>query len=304
MSLDADAIVDRRKLKRRLIVWRMAAIAAVATLVFVALFPVQDFYVRDHIASLRIAGLITDDHKRLSALDKVARSPQAKALIVSINSPGGTAVGGETLYHALRRVAEEKPVVALIRTVGASGGYMAALAADRICARENSITGSIGVIVQTAEISGLLEKIGIKTEALVSAPLKGEPSAFAPLTDAARQATQELIDDSHNWFVDLLASRRGLSAEDARALADGRIFTGRQALQVRLIDSVGGMREARTWLNQDRGVPTGLPLKELVIEQGATSLLAQLLGSAEKTLLSERLTLDGLLTLWQPEGLF
>ncbi len=304
MSLDADAIVDRRRLKRRLIAWRLAAITAVAALAYVAIFPSQTLDVRDHIAAIGVAGLITDDQERIEVLDEVASTDSAKALIVRINSPGGTAVGGETLYHALRRVADKKPVVALIRTLGTSGGYMAALAADRIYARENSITGSIGVLLQTAEMSGLMEKVGIKAEALTSGPMKGQPSAFEPMGDEARAVNQALIDDTHNWFVNLLAERRGLDATEAAAAADGRVFTGRQALAAKLIDGFGGLREARAWLDADRGIPARLPLRELKMPEAPLDLISRFLGSAEKTLLSERLALDGLLTLWQPDGLF
>lgn len=303
MSLDADAIVDRRRLKRRLIAWRLAAITAVAALAYVALFPLQVITGRDHIASMQVSGLITDDQARLKSLGKIASNQRIKALVVRINSPGGTAVGGETLYHALRRVADEKPVVALIRTMGASGGYMAALAADRIYARENSLTGSIGVVLQTAEMSGLLEKIGIKAETLASGPLKAQPSAFEPMTDEGRAVTQSLIDDTHNWFVNLVSQRRKLTPEEANSAADGRLFTGRQALGFKLIDEVGGLLEARTWL-QSQGVPTGLPMQSIDASFVDGGWLQRLIGSAEKTLLSERLTLDGLLTLWQPNHLF
>ena len=303
MSLDADAIVDRRRLKRRLIAWRLAAISAVAALAYVALFPLQIITGRDHIASMKVFGLITDDQGRLNSLGKVAANQRIKALIVRINSPGGTAVGGETLYHALRRVADEKPVVALIRTMGASGGYMAALAADRIYARENSLTGSIGVVLQTAEISGLLEKIGITAETLASGPLKAQPSIFEPMSDEGRSATQSLIDETHKWFVNLVSLRRNLTAEEASKAADGRLFTGRQALGFKLIDEVGGLREARAWL-QTQGVSAGLPMLSIDASFEDGDWFSRLLGSAEKTLLSEKLTLDGLLTLWQPNSLF
>jgi len=303
MSLDADAIVDRRHLKRRLIVWRMAAITAVAALAYVAFFPLQVITGRDHIASMHLSGLITDDQKRLDRLGKIAGNQRIKALIVRINSPGGTAVGGETLYHALRRVSDEKPVVALIRTMGASGGYMAALAADRIYVRENSLTGSIGVVLQTAEMSGLLEKIGVTAETLASGPLKAQPSAFAPMDDAARAATQGLIDDTHKWFVDLVTRRRNLSDEEATFASDGRLFTGRQALSFKLVDEVGGLREARGWL-QSQGVSAGLPMQAIEATFEDADWLRRIFGLAGKSLLSERLTLDGLLTLWQPDSLF
>ena len=310
MSLDADAIVDRRRLKRQLVAWRLTAVAAFAVLTYVAiatytdLAPSQLATGKDHVATMEIGGLILDDQNRLEALDDIASSKSAKALIVRIDSPGGTAVGGETLYYALRKVAGAKPVVALIRTIGTSGGYMTALAADRIYARETSLTGSIGVILQTAEMSGLLEKIGVRAETLASGPLKGQPSATEPMTAEARNATQNLIDNTHEWFVKLVTDRRKLSTEEALVASDGRLFTGRQALDARLIDELGGMADARHWLNTNHGVPGNLPLHDVEIKIEGKGLLQRLLTSSGKTLLSERLTLDGLLTLWQPAALF
>jgi len=310
MSLDADAIVDRRRLKRQLIAWRLTAIAAFAALgyagvvTYTDLVPSQLASGGDHVATMEVGGLILDDQNRLEALDDVAKSKSAKALIVRIDSPGGTAVGGETLYYALRNVATSKPVVALIRTIGTSGGYMTALAADRIYARETSLTGSIGVILQTAEMSGLLEKIGVKAETLASGPLKGQPSATEPMTDEARDATQNLINDTHQWFVQLVSERRKLSDDEVQLASDGRLFTGRQALEAKLVDELGGMADARRWLKTNHGVPGNLPMFDVDIKVRDKGLLARLLTSSGKTLLSERLTLDGLLTLWQPAGLF
>jgi protease IV len=310
MSLDADAIVDRRRLKRQLIAWRLTAIAAFAGLAYAGVVTFTDLVPtslsggEDHVATMEIDGLILDDQYRLEALDDVAKSKTAKALIVRIDSPGGTAVGGETLYYALRNVASSKPVVALIRTIGTSGGYMTALAADRIYARETSLTGSIGVILQTAEMSGLLEKIGVKAETLASGPLKGQPSTTEPMTQEARDATQNLIDDTHQWFVKLVTDRRRLSDEEVTLASDGRLFTGRQALEAKLVDELGGMADARRWLNANHGVAGNLPMYDVDIKVRSKGLLARLLTSSGKTLLSERLTLDGLLTLWQPAGLF
>jgi len=153
-------------------------------------------------------------------------------------------------------------------------------------------------------MSGLLEKIGVKAETLASGPLKGQPSTTEPMTAEARDATQNLIDDTHQWFVQLVSDRRKLSAEEVQLASDGRLFTGRQALDARLIDELGGMADARRWLKTNHGVSGNLPMFDVDIKVRDKGLLARLLTSSGKTLLSERLTLDGLLTLWQPAGLF
>jgi protease-4 len=177
---------------------------------------------------------------------------------------------------------------------------MVALAADHIIARETSVTGSIGVLLETAEISGLLEMLGITAETIRSAPLKGTPSLFEPLTEETRAATQSVVDDIYEWFVALFADRRGLELDSARGLADGRIFTGRQALALGMIDATGGEEDAIVWLEQSRGIETDLPVIDIQpeIDHGITEFLTSL---GQKTLLSERLRLDGLLSVWQPD---
>ena len=304
MSLDADAILDRRRLKRNLIVWRGVAVVAVLGAVFLGLWPGDRLIVRDHVVRLAVEGLIVDDAERLEALNRIASDERAKALIVRIDSPGGTTVGGEALYHGLRRVADKKPVVATIRTLGTSAGYLAALAGHRIIARESSLTGSIGVLVQTAEMSGMLEKLGVSAEVIRSAPLKGKPSPLAPLSEEGRQATQEVVDDVHQWFVGIVAERRKLAPEQAQALAQGRVYSGRQALKLGLIDELGGEVEARAWLRKAHKLSTSLPVRPLELSDEGLGLFRLITGLAEKMSLSEKLTLDGLVSVWHPEGLF
>lgn len=302
MSLDADALLDRRRLKRRLGLWRILAIVALVALVAVSVERFTGVAERAHVARLDVADFIVEDPERTKALEDIAEDGSAKALIVRINSPGGTTVGGESLYHALRRVADEKPVVAVIGTVGASGGYIAAVAADHIFARETSVTGSIGVVLQTAEITGLLDKLGVSAEAIKSGPLKAAPSPLEPLTEEVRAATQAVVDDSYRWFVELVAERRELPLAEAEALADGRIYTGRQALDNKLIDALGGEREARDWLESARDVSKSLPVIDVVFGPEDRWIELLLNGLAEKTFLSERLMLDGLISVWHPEG--
>ncbi len=304
MSLDADAILDRRRLKRNLLVWRGVAVVAVLGAVVLGLWRGDRLMARDHVVRLTVAGLIVDDAERLEALDRIAGDESAKALIVRIDSPGGTTVGGEALYHGLRRVADKKPVVATIRTLGTSAGYLAALAGHRIIARESSLTGSVGVLVQTAEMSGMLEKLGVSAEVIRSAPLKGKPSPLAPLSEEGRQAAQEVVDDVHQWFVAIVTERRKLTPEQAQAVAQGRVYSGRQALELGLIDELGGEIEARAWLRKAHKLSTNLPVRPVKLSDEGFGLFRTILGLAEKMSLSERLTLDGLVSVWHPEGLF
>ena len=305
MPLEADQAVDRRRLKRRLSFWRAAAVIAVAALAIVAvarnrsaLMPLVE---RPHVERLAVDGVISEDPERSLALKEVAKNDRVKALIVAINSPGGTVVGSEALFRELRTIAAKKPVVAVMGTLAASGGYMTAIAADHIVARDGTITGSIGVIMQTADVTGLLDKLGIKAEAIKSAPLKAVPSPLEPLTPAGRAATQAVVMDMYDMFVGMVADRRGLAPEEAKKLADGRIYTGRQAVAVKLVDEIGGEDEARAWLESARGVPASLPLSDVKIDRDSKDVLGLVGGMIGKALFSERLTLDGLVALWHPE---
>ncbi len=302
MTPDSDILIDRRRLARRLALWRIVAIVALVAVAVVAVGRFDTITGRDHLARVTIDGLIVDDPDIVAALVEVAEDSRVKALIVRIDSPGGTFVGGETLYRALREVAEGKPVVAVLGTVATSAAYMAAVATDRIFARQGTITGSIGVMMQTADMTGLLDKLGISAEAIKSGPLKAAPSPLEPLTDDVRAATQAIVDDMHALFTDMVAERRGLDAARARRLADGRVYSGRQALEHDLIDAIGGETEARAWLVAERGLPEGLPVNDVDTEPESEEWFPSVRSLTRNMLLSERLTLDGLISVWHLES--
>jgi protease-4 len=308
MITDAELIADRRRLKRRLTFWRVATVV-LALSALGALFWTSGDLARyeSHIARIRIDGLITGDRASLDLLASIAASKKVKAVIVRIDSPGGTTSGSEALYEAIRKIAKDKPVVAVMDTVAASGGYIAAIAADHIVARGNTITGSIGVIFTFPEISRLLDTLGIKMEEIKSGELKAEPSPYKPVTDRARQASNELVQDSFAWFTGLVAERRKLSLEQVRQLADGRVYTGRQAAAVKLIDAVGGEEKAVDWLETEKGVGKGSKIVDWDVPFGAdptglgfavTDGVLQALGLGTS---ARRTKLDGLLVLWHPQ---
>ncbi len=301
MTLDADAMVDRRRLKRLLNWWRAGAVVLGAALVIVLIGRATGFADGHYVARLTVSGIVTDSPERDRLLRKIADDADAEALILRIDSPGGTFVGGESLYLGLRAVAKKKPVVAVLGTVAASAAYMTALGADHIVAREGTVTGSIGVILQTTDVTGFLRKLGISTEAIKSAPLKAVPSPLEPLTPEGREASRAVVDDMFDMFVDLVAARRGLAREEALRLADGRVFTGRQALKVKLVDALGGEAEARAWLEAKHGVDRGVKPRDLRPERFDLPLWRVVAALVtEKTVFSERLTLDGLVSLWHP----
>ena len=300
MALDIDRYFDRRRLARKLSFWRVAAIVLAVALVAV-LAARLDQLPRSSVARLDVDNIILDDTDRIEALDEIAHNSRFKALLVHIDSPGGTVVGGESLYLALRRVSEKKPVVAMMGELATSAGYMVALGADYIVARQGSVTGSIGVLMQTVEVTGLLEKLGITADAIKSSPLKASPNPLEPMTPEARAAAEEVVRDMYNLFVDLVAERRNLDRGRAMELADGRVYTGRQALSNGLIDALGGEREARAWLQAERNIDENLPTAFVEIRRKDGFLAGLLDDLFGKALLSERLRLDGLISLWHPE---
>jgi protease-4 len=304
MSLEADALLERRRLRRRLTLWRVVGILALilAGVLAIEEFAPQLIVRQDHVARYAVEGIIFEDRRVDKALLEVGKNPNAKALLVHINSPGGTTYGGEALYLALRSVAKSKPVVVVIGTLGASAGYMAAVAGDRIYARESSLTGSIGVLFQGVEISKMLEKIGVASQTVTAGALKDEPSLFRPLSPEGRRLLENMLKETHSWFIGLVAKRRSLPAEKVRAVADGRVLTGRMALENGLIDAYGGEAEARDWLQEVHGIPSDLPVYDVEIGDSLGDLRDVVFGIVRKSVFLERLTLDGLTSVWHPEN--
>ncbi|MBN07270.1 MAG: signal peptide peptidase SppA [Rhodospirillaceae bacterium] len=300
MSLDAIKILDRRKLKRSRALWRGFAITAVSVVLIMALVRLDGLVGQAHIATIAVTKIIVDDRDRLELLQGIADDPDAKALIVTINTPGGTVVGGESLYLALREVAKQKPVVAVMRELATSAGYMIALGADYIVARQSTITGSIGVLMQSTDMTGLLTKLGIKPAVVKSSPLKAQPNPLEPFSDDARRASQEIVTNMQDMFVSLVRDRRDMDDASLRKVSDGRIFTGGQALNNGLIDAIGGEAAAVTWLETKKNLQKDLPVVKVAVRQKSgmvREILEDLIG---KTSFSERLRLDGLISLWHP----
>ncbi|TDI59600.1 MAG: signal peptide peptidase SppA [Alphaproteobacteria bacterium] len=299
MSAERDNLLDRRRLKRKLNLWQGGALLLLAILV-IAGASTMTRSDQPHIARITLSGMIVDDFEREEILQKLAISEDAKGVIVRINSPGGTVAASEALFNNLLLISEAKPTASFIATIGASGGYIAALGTNRIFVRQNSLTGSIGVLFQSPEFSGLLEMVGITIEEVKSSPLKGGPSGYAPMSDDQRAVMRQMIDDSNKWFVDLVAQRREMDWETASRLADGSIYTGGRAVDNNLVDEIGNEKAAIDWLRAQEGVGEDLPVVDYHPKKNRPLLdgLLSMLGFDGLT--NSRLTLDGLLALWQP----
>lgn len=301
--LEADRIADRRRLKRTLTVWRIVAIAAMAALAIVAagVFANRGGLAGDYIARLRVEDIIVAESWRDDAFEDIAGDDRCKALIVRIDSPGGTFVGGESVMLGLRRIAAAKPVVAVLGDMATSGAYMSALGADHIIASSGTLTGSIGVILQTAQFTDLMSKLGIEPITIKSGALKATPNPLEPLSQPARAALQDTVMDTFAQFVDMVVERRKIERAAIAPLTDGRVVTGRQALSLGLIDALGDEMTARRWLESEKGVVATLPTHDIEPPEDVDLLRNIIFGSLGKVLSSERLRLDGLLALWQPD---
>ena len=302
MAYDSDYLVDRLRLKRRLTFWRVAAVVAIVGAIAAVYGRFGDTFVGgDFIARVTVQGIIVQDDQRLSALRDLSENDAVKAVILRINSPGGTIVGGETLYRAILDLAKKKPVVAVMDGVAASAAYMTAIAADRLFAREGTLTGSIGVILQTTEVTKFLEMIGVSARSFKSGSLKASPSPVERITPEVEAATQALIEEMYRMFRDMVLERRNMKPAEESKFADGRIFTGRQALKNGLIDEIGGEQAAIAWLENERDIPKDLGVRKVNTRRDVDNLIRRLDSLARKTILSERLTLDGLISVWHPQ---
>ena len=317
MSFETEAVLDRRRLRRRLSIWRVLAVIAGTLALGLLLFSSAErggLLEQRQIARVTIEGLITDDRDLLRLLAKVGESDRVAGVILAVNSPGGTTVGGEALFEALRDLAKKKPLVAQFGTVSTSAAYIVGLATDWIVARGNTITGSVGVIFQWPEFSQLLEKLGIKVNEIKSGPLKANPSPFQPLDEPGRAAAEKMVAESQRWFVNLVRTRRGIDTASVPGLEDGAVFSGRDALTYKLIDEIGGEAEVVKYLEERRSVPKGLKIvdwkpsrdSDWSLIRVATQALARITGISALDQIAHVLTeerlgslrLDGLVSVW------
>ena len=306
MSLETDLLIDRRRLKRRLVIWRTLTVVVLLVAALVVWRSGGGSLGGARVARLTVSGIITQNGALDKQVAELADDARVKALIVEIDSPGGSVAGGESLHDAIAAVAAKKPVVAVMDSLAASAGYMIAMPAARIFAQSATITGSIGVLLPTAEASGLLKTLGISVEDIVSGPLKDQPSFTKPMSPEGRVVLQALVMDMYDQFVEMVAAGRHMDPAKVRELGDGRAYTGRQAVKLGLIDAIGGERQARDWLAEAHGVSAKLPVDDVttggVMSRMFAGSLSPLFVGVWKSVLSQGLMLDGAWALWQRPG--
>ncbi|MBY0532485.1 MAG: signal peptide peptidase SppA [Xanthobacteraceae bacterium] len=321
MSLDVDQAIDRRRMRRKVTFWRVFAVGAVllAAAGLLAGIGGSNYIEKSsaHVARVTIGGLIRNDRERVKMFDEIEKSG-AKAVLIIIDSPGGTVTGSEQLYKSLRKLSEKKTVLAVVEGSAASGAYIAAMGAERIFAPRSAIIGSIGVIFQYPNFHQLLTKIGVDVESIKSSPLKASPNGLEPTSPEAKAAVASLVADSYGWFKELVKERRTLDNATLTKVSDGRVFTAAQALPLKLIDEIGDEKTARQWLAKNKNVAEDLTTRDWrvrtagsefrwlgaiasVIEFAGFATLASAISNDAVLRAAASAQLDGLLALWHPQ---
>ncbi|XCD64112.1 signal peptide peptidase SppA [Candidatus Liberibacter asiaticus] len=196
-----------------------------------------------HVARIAIRGQIEDSQELIERIERISRDDSAKALIVSLSSPGGSAYAGEAIFRAIQKVKNRKPVITEVHEMAASAGYLISCASNIIVAAETSLVGSIGVLFQYPYVKPFLDKLGVSIKSVKSSPMKAEPSPFSEVNPKAVQMMKDVVDSSYHWFVRLVSESRNIPYDKTLVLSDGRIWTGAEAKKVGLIDVVGGQEE-------------------------------------------------------------
>jgi len=272
MNISPDYLIERKRNKFQLAKWKIICLLLISAIIFIVgnkIFANKNIsYLSkdmsgDYIANILLEEIIYDDLSRVKKLEKIAVDKNVKAVIIHINSPGGSVVGSEMLYNSFRKIAKNKPVVVVMDSVAASGGYLIALGGDYIIAHNGTITGSIGVLMEMPEITELAERVGIKFNHFKSNPLKANPSFTEKLNSEAEKAVMDNIYDVYDYFTELVSKRRNLDLDFVRKIADGRVYSAKLAMQYKLIDEIGNEDSAIKWLEEKRDIPKNLKILEI-----------------------------------------
>lgn len=275
MNISPDYLIERKRNKLALTKWKIISLILIIVLFFVArenlpeqLDPSKSSLTNsDYIARIKFDTVINDDLAIINKIKEIENNNKIKAVIMHVNSPGGTVVGSEMIYNSVRKISSSnKPVVAVMGSLATSGGYMISLAADHIISHNGTITGSIGVIMQSAEITELAEKLGINFHNFKSDELKASPNFVEKLTPEAKNAVMENIYSVYDFFVEIVAERRKMDINVAREISDGRIYSGRQAFNLNLVDEIGNEDNAISWLKENKHISSDLQIKDIKIK--------------------------------------
>ncbi len=271
--LNPDSLVERSKLKSQVTLWRALTFIVIILTIFFVYLVDKKWEEKEnkgkgpYIARVDVDGIIMEDQERVDIIDEIANNDDIKGVIVHINSPGGTAVGGEQLYGALKDLSAKKPVVAVMDSLAASAAYLISLGCGHVFTHQGTITGSIGVIMEIPNLHDSAEKLGVKVDYIRTSPIKGSPTLFEPKNEKAYQNLDNMMQDFYTYFVKVVAENRKLPLDEAYKLSDGRVFSGKAAVDNKLVDEIGGEKEAYQWLVNTQSVPKDIKVREVKLKK-------------------------------------
>ena len=291
-------ILEKYLSKRSLIIKRFATVLISIILIFsFFLFTSKK---KDFIATISIEGIISNPEDTLNDLENINKSSNAKALLVNINSPGGTFVSSKELYDKIKEISKKIPVVTYMREMATSGGYLVSLASQKIFSNIGTITGSVGVILQTAEITELLEKIGINPIVIKSGKLKATPNPLEGLSENDSRYLNDVIKSMQLEFLSILSENRNIESKTLEIISDGRIFTGKQAKELNLIDFIGSKSDAIRWLKDEAKLPQDIDILDYSKENQYEKLISMRLFDKNFNFLKKNIY-SGFLAIWDPK---
>jgi len=240
--------------RRRLFFWRTISLITVVIIVYLSFENQEKSSSNGYIANYNISGLLISADDIIEDLEELKSNNEVNSIIISVDSPGGTTVSAEEIYLKLKEVSLVKPTAIVMRNIATSGAYLLSLGGDVIFSRENTITGSIGVLLQWARVDEALSKLGIEVNEVKSGKLKAEPDFFGVIDEDAQKVTKEIIDETFEWFIRIVKVERNLNPSEIYTISDGRIFTGRQAIELNLVDEIGDKNDAKIWLVKNKEI--------------------------------------------------
>lgn len=246
--------------RRRLFFWRTISLITVAIIVYLSFENQEKSSSNDYIANYNISGLLISADEIIEDLEELKSNNEVNSIIISVDSPGGTTVSAEEIYLKLKEVSLVKPTAIVMRNIATSGAYLLSLGGDVIFSRENTITGSIGVLLQWARVDEALSKLGIEVNEVKSGKLKAEPDFFGEIDEEVQQVTKEIIDETFEWFIRIVKVERNLNPSEIYTISNGRIFTGRQAIELNLVDEIGDKNDAKIWLVENKEIDSNSPI--------------------------------------------
>ena len=281
-------------LKRKSLIKKSLLVSFLFSIVLIALNAIE----RPFIAKLYIEGVISTESQFIDELNKIEEDSNFKGLLVIINSPGGTFVSSKEIYDSLKFLSKKIPVAVYMKEVATSGAYLASLGADKIFANVGTVTGSVGVILQTAEITGLLDKIGITPMIIKSGELKAIPNPFEESDREQIDFIRDVVLEMQKEFVGLVKEEREISPEGINIVSDGRIFTSRQAQKINLIDEIAAEKDAINWIKKKGGLDDNIEIIDYADKRDLKGILDLNLFNKLKSF--DDNLLKGILALWMP----